>query len=355
MFLAIIAIILTLLLVVGIHEGGHALVARYFKVKIKKVSIGFGKPLLHWQSSGGCEWVWAVFPLGGYVQLENTRISPVAQSEYSGCFDKKPVWQRILILLAGAGANIITAWFALILVYLIGLNYTVPQIQFVQPDSVAAQAGIVAGDQLLAIAGHDTPSWNDVGMQLVIFWGKQKVPMTVSRNDGKELKEVTLDLSHIQFRGLKANLLTRLGMEPNLSAAHSTLHASSIGEAIHQANRIIVNMFYFFLIIFKQLFSGVIPFSMLLGPLSVFAASVASLTQGIVVFMFFIATLSLAVALVNLFPIPGLDGGSIVYAVIEKIRGKSVSVAMELLLHRLVFIVFCMVLVHLLMNDLQRI
>lgn len=355
MFLAIIAIILTLLLVVGIHEGGHALVARYFKVKIKKVSIGFGKPLLHWQSSSGCEWVWAIFPLGGYVQLENTRISPVAPADYSNCFDKKPVWQRILILLAGAGANISTAWLALILVYLIGMNYTVPQIQSVQPDSVAAQAGILAGDQVVAIAGHDTSSWNDVGMQLVIFWGKHDVPMTVSRNGGKALKEVRVDLSQVPFHGLKANLLTRLGMEPNLSAAHDTLRASSLGEAIYQANKTIANMFYFFLIIFKQLFSGVIPFSMLLGPLSVFAASVASLTQGIVVFMFFIATLSLAVALVNLFPIPGLDGGSIVYAVLEKIRGKSVSVAMELLLHRLVFIVFCMVLVHLLMNDLQRI
>lgn len=106
--------------------------------------------------------------------------------------------------------------------------------------------------------------------------------------------------------------------------------------------------------VLKQLFSGLIPFSALLGPIGIFAASVASLTQGVVVFMFFIATLSLAVAVINLFPIPGLDGGSIVYALIEKIRGKPVSVAMELLLHRLVFIVFCVVLVHLLMNDLQR-
>ena len=353
MFLAIIAIILTLILVVGIHEGGHALVARYFQVKIKKVSIGFGKPLLRWQSSSGCEWIWAMLPLGGYVQLENSRISPVEASEYSGCFDKKPIWQRILILFAGAVANLITAWIALVLVFTIGLSYTIPQIKEVQAESPAAQVGIVAGDQFVSIAGHATPSWNDVGMQLIILWGKKDVPMILSSNNGKELKEVKLDLSQISFHGAKSNLLARLGMEPDLSAAHSKLRLPFVA-AMQQANIIIINMFYFFLMIFKQLFSGVIPFSMLLGPLSVFAVSVASLTQGVVVFMFFIATLSLAVALVNLFPIPGLDGGSIAYAVIEKIRGKSVSVAMELLLHRLVFIVFCMVLVHLLMNDLQR-
>lgn len=354
MFLAITAIILTLLLVVGIHESGHALVARYFHVTIKKISIGFGKPLLRWQTRSGCEWVWAMFPLGGYVQLENTRIAPVSPAQHSGCFDKKPIWQRILILLAGAMANMITAWLALVLVYTLGLSYTIPQIKLVQPDSPAALAGIVAGDQFVSIAGHPTPSWNDVGMQLVILWGKKEVPMTLSRDNGRKLNEVTLNLSQVQFRGLKSTLLTGLGMEPNLSAARATLRFPSIGDAIRHTNETIRNMLYFFLMIFKQLFSGVIPFSMLLGPLGLFAASITSLTQGIVVFLFFIASLSLAVALVNLFPIPGLDGGSIAYAVIEKVRGKSMSVAMELLLHRLVFIAFCLVLVHLLMNDFQR-
>lgn len=187
MFLAIIAIILTLLLVIGIHEAGHALVARYFQVKIKKISIGFGKPLLRWQSASGCEWVWAMFPLGGYVQLENTRISPVEPSEYSGCFDKKPIWQRILILLAGAVANLITAWIALILVYSLGLTYTLPQVKAVQPNSLAAQAGIAVGDQFVSIADKATPTWNDVGMQMVILWGKNEIPM-VLRN-GTELKK----------------------------------------------------------------------------------------------------------------------------------------------------------------------
>lgn len=71
MFLAIIAIILTLILVVGIHEGGHALAGRIFAVKIKKISIGFGKPLLTWQSRSGCEWVWAFFP---WVDMSSLRI-----------------------------------------------------------------------------------------------------------------------------------------------------------------------------------------------------------------------------------------------------------------------------------------
>jgi regulator of sigma E protease len=352
--MAIIAIILTLILVVGIHEGGHALVAHFFKVRIKKISIGFGKPLLRWQTQSGCEWVWALFPLGGYVQLENTRISPVDPKEYSGCFDKKPIWQRILILLAGAAANLISAWLAFIIVYSIGLSYHVPEIQTVEPQSTAAQAGMLPGDRFVSIGGYPTPTWSDVGMRLVILWGKKDIPVTVAHADGKE-GQATLDLNKVKFHGKKLSLLAQLGINPNLSAVKSELQASSIWDAIHQANQAIGTMVYFFLMVLKQLFTGVIPFSVLLGPLGIFAASVASLMQGVVVFMFFIASLSLAVALINLFPIPGLDGGSIVYAIIEKIRGKPVSVAMELLLHRLAFIIFCVVLIHLLMNDLQRI
>ncbi|MGM9453828.1 M50 family metallopeptidase [Legionella bozemanae] len=354
MFLAIIAIILTLILVVGIHEGGHAIAARIFAVKIKKVSIGFGKPLLRWESRSGCEWVWAFFPLGGYVQLENTRISPVKPAQQSGCFDKKPVWQRILILLAGAAANLITAWFTLVLVYCVGLTYTLPEIKEVLPNSAASQAGMHPGDQFKSIDNSTTSTWSDVGMRLVILWGKKDIPVTLIQADGKESK-ATLDLSHEQFHGVKGSLLTQLGIKPNTAAAKSVLQASSFMDAIQKTNEFMVNMVYFFLMILKQLFTGVIPFSVLLGPIGIFAASVASLTQGMVVFLFFIATLSLAVAVINLFPIPGLDGGSIVYAIIEKVRGKAVSVPMELLLHRLVVIAFCVLLVHLLMNDLQRI
>ena len=76
--------------------------------------------------------------------------------------------------------------------------------------------------------------------------------------------------------------------------------------------------------------------------------------QGVVVFIFFIASFSLAVAVVNLFPVPGLDGGSILYSIIEKIRGKPMSVALEVLIYQLMFIAFCLLLVHLVTNDLTR-
>ncbi|CAM2856803.1 M50 family metallopeptidase [Legionella worsleiensis] len=354
MVMAIIAILFTLILVVGIHEAGHAWAAHIFRVKIKKISIGFGKPLIQWKSASGCDWIWALWPLGGYVQLLNSRISSVPEKIHNSCFDKKPIWVRVVILLSGALANLITAWFAFVLVFYIGMNYRQPVVQSVQPNSIAAKAGIAPGDQFIAIDGYSTLSWQDVGMQLVILWGKGEVNIALQHPKGQSLKNVTINLSQIKFSGTERSLLASLGMTPDLSASSAVMRSSSLAHALSQANHAMVHLFYFFLMILKQLLTGSIPFAILLGPLGLFAASVASLMQGVVVFFYFIAYLSCAVALVNLFPIPGLDGGSIVYALVEKIRGKPVSIAMELLLHRLMVILFAVALVQLLMNDVQR-
>lgn len=354
MVVAVLAIILTVILVIGIHEWGHACVARLLNIKIQKISIGFGPPLIQWQSRSGCEWALSLWPLGGYVQLLNSRISPVEPSKYPHCFDKKTVGDRIWVLLAGAFANLMIALFAFTLVYWIGINYKSPTIQSVQPNSIAFKAGLNKGDQIISLQNQLTPSWREVGMELVILWGRKNIKLTVKQASSGELKDLTLSLNQVQMGMKETSLLSSLGIVPNVSGKDQMIRYSSIVDALKQATHVLLHMTYFFLIVLKQLFGGVIPFSILLGPIGLFATSIASLTQGFVVFIYFIACLSLAVALINLFPVPGLDGGSIVYAIIEKIRGKPVSVAFEVLLHRLMVILSCILLVHLIMNDLQR-
>jgi regulator of sigma E protease len=353
MVLAIIAIMLTLLLVIGIHEAGHALVAYLFKIKIKRIAIGFGKPLIQWRSKTGCEWVLGMWFLGGYVHLNNTRINPVAPNEYSTCFDKKAIWQRVLVLLAGIAANIITAWLAFIFVFYVGIHYRLPQINTVVPNSVASKAGILPQEHFISIRGHQTPSWQDVGQELIILWGSKDISVSLKTASGLT-KDVTLDLSQIKFNSTTRSLLASLGVNPNLKAPYQKMQASTFFEAVAKANHTIAYLIYFYVLILKQLFTGVIPFSLLLGPVGLFAASIASLTQGVVVFFYFIASLSVAVALINLFPIPGLDGGSILYAIIEKIRGKPLSVALEILIYRLMLIALSLVFVQLVLNDLAH-
>lgn len=341
------------MLVIGIHEAGHALVARLFKIKIQRIAIGFGKPLIQWQSASGCEWVLGRWFLGGYVQLNNTRIAPVKPEEYSSCFDKKPIWQRILVLLAGAFANMLTAWLAFTLVFSVGIQTRIAEIEAIEAHSVAEKAGLMPFDQLLSLGTTAIHSWQDFGQELIILWGKKDIPLVFKAQNG-QIKQSTLDLSTIQFKEQGGSLLLNLGIKPNLKAKHQPIKASSLIEAIQYANQTIVHYIYFFIMVLKQLFTGVIPFSVLLGPVGLFAASILSLTQGVLVFIYFIASLSLAVAFINLFPIPGLDGGSILYACIEKIRGQPMSIPLEILIYRLMMILVFLLLVQLLKNDFLR-
>lgn len=355
MLLALCAIILTLILVIGLHEAAHALVARFYGVKIKTISIGFGKALWSWRSRNGCEWRWAFFPLGGFVQLENSRIVPVKKEEYIHCFDKKKWTIRIFILVAGSVVNLGTAWIALFIMYSNGLDYMTPEVHSIIPHSTAAAAGMKAGDRFISVNHHATSTWNEVGMRIIMSWGQPTVDIIVSQNNGQKLEQISLDLSQQFANDFKTNLLHQIGLTPNEYASHHVLRANSLGEAITLTNQSILFILCFFIILCKHVIVGLIPFASLLGPLSIFVVSVHSLMDGISVFAFFIANLSLAVALVNLFPIPGLDGGSIIYVLIEKIRGKPVSIAMEVLLHRLAVIVFAVILVNLVLHDLLRI
>ncbi|MDI9819091.1 MULTISPECIES: RIP metalloprotease [unclassified Legionella] len=354
MLLSLPAIILTLILVVGIHEAGHAIAARIFSVKIKRISIGFGKLLITWKGKSDQEWVWAIWPLGGYVQLLNSRIQPVSPQELPLCFDQKPVWIRCIILLSGALANLLVAWLALTWLFLIGYQHSPPVILDVAPHSVAAQAGLESGNRLISMGQKKTDSWREAGMLLIMALGKKNVPVAFKDNQGN-VRETSLDLSQWRYNRQDDSLLSGLGIIPDSAKEHQEeVKSKSVVNAAYRAVANSMHLLVFFLVMLKQLLTGMIPFSLLLGPIGLFAASTGSFLQGFTVFLYFIASLSLAVGLINLFPVPGLDGGSIVYALLEKIRGKPVSVAMEVLLHRLAVIFFAVLLVQLLLNDLQR-
>ncbi|MFA6303264.1 MAG: site-2 protease family protein [Legionella sp.] len=353
MLLAILAIILTLILVIGVHEAGHALAAWFFGVKIKRIAIGFGRPLFTWKRQHGCEYVWALWPLGGFVTLLNSRTAPVASSEYPYCFDKQAIWVRIAILLAGSLANLVCAFLLFVLVFLVGISFKMPLIQQIQANSIAAQAGLKVGDQFLAINSKATPTWQDVGMQLIENWGTKNVALTVRSQKGLE-KNLVLNLNKVQFSAKDSNLLNSLGIKANKQAPKRLLQASSLYDAIKQAGCRISNLVHLFFKTIEQLFMGIIPFSILLGPLGFLEVASSSFIYGLSVFLYFIATLSITVAVFNLMPLPVLDGGSIIYTVIEKIRKKPVSIAFELLIHRLLVIAFCLLLVHLFTNDLAR-
>jgi len=352
--ISLFAIIICFLCVVGIHEWGHALAATYFGVKIKRITLGFGKPLRSWPQRAGYTLDVCLWPLGGCVHLFNTRVAPVAPHDYPYCFDKKSIGVRTIILLSGAIANIITAGGALLLMLMIGYKQLPPIVASVTVLSHAAAAGLKAGDRITHVANHATPFWRDVSMQLIMHLGEQNVAIAVcsSQND---CRTTTLDLKLWHKQEESFELFSAIGITPDISDQH-VIHVRGLSffKACIAACSQLLGLVCFFIVMIKQILTSQIPFAALIGPFKLFQAIIDSFSQGLAIFLYFIANFSLAMALINLLPIPGLDGGSILYGLIEKIRGKPLSIALEVLIHQLLFIVFALVMFQLVMNDLHH-
>lgn len=351
---AVVAVLSMFLVVVGLHEIGHALVARRFGVKIERIAIGFGRPIYRVKDQRGIEWVIGIWPLGGYVQLLNTRIQTVPNVQYQHYFDKKSAGIRCLILLAGGCFNFLAAWFAITIVMMVGYSQNPAVVSKVIPQSLAASAGLNAGDRLLSINLQEINSWQEAGMKLMTELGHAKVKLEVI-NTKQQIKKIDINLSSQNFKKQKGSFFTRLGIKPKIDNSSMQWVGpqpfySAFSKALAKAGSFCI----FYILMIKQVVTGQIPISMLLGPLGLFAVSIDSFIQGFSQFMLFLAMLSVAVGIVNYLPIPGLDGGSIVYVVLEKIRGKPLSIAMEILLYRFAMIAFFILMVQLVLNDVGR-
>ena len=137
-----------LLLLVTFHEFGHFIVARLCGVKVLRFSFGFGRVLARYTSKKGTEYAWSLWPIGGYVKMLDETEGEVAPEDKKYAFNRQPIWKRVIIVVAGPLFNFIFAFFALWLVWMIGIKSLAPIIKQVEPNSVAAQAGLLPNQKL---------------------------------------------------------------------------------------------------------------------------------------------------------------------------------------------------------------
>ncbi|MEM1190371.1 MAG: RIP metalloprotease RseP [Pseudomonadota bacterium] len=157
----------TLAVLVAVHEYGHFWVARRCGVKVLRFSIGFGRPLLRWKDSLGTEYVIAAIPLGGYVKMLDEREAPVDDSELNLAFNRKPVLSRIAVVAAGPLANFLLAIVAYWALFLAGESGYAPVIGEVETGSIADVAGLESGQEIVAVDGEETPTWQALSFALL--------------------------------------------------------------------------------------------------------------------------------------------------------------------------------------------
>ncbi len=228
------AFIVALGILVAVHEWGHFYVARKCGVQVERFSIGFGKPIWRKTSKSGTEYVIAMIPLGGYVRMLDGRIDDVPPELEDKAFNNKPVLQRMAVIAAGPGVNFIFAFFALWLMYLVGLETVKPVVKQVEPESIAAIAGVQPGDEIIKVGDRNTPDWEAVNLEIVSNIGAEKANVTVKNSSNVE-KELTFTLGSWNFDPDSESPLSSLGLTPYRPDATLTVGFVGEGSAAQQA------------------------------------------------------------------------------------------------------------------------
>jgi regulator of sigma E protease len=206
--------VVTLGVLVTFHEFGHFWVARRFGIRVLKFSVGFGKPLWSRVAADGTRWQVAAIPLGGYVQFLDEREQEVAPAERESAFNRKPAWQRILVVLAGPMANLLLC----VLLLWAALQLGRPELTPVLGESrgLAAEAGLAGGERLVAVSGVEVDSWDGAMIPLALA-AIDRQPVTVAGQDERgRRRDAVLRLDRLPADFDQSNPLKAIGLVPAL-------------------------------------------------------------------------------------------------------------------------------------------
>jgi len=319
-------IVLTVL--VFVHEFGHYAIARWNGVRIDVFSIGFGPELFGWWDSAGTRWKFSTIPLGGYVKMFGDSdassglplpgLAGRAQAERDVSFHYKRLGQRAAIVAAGPAANFAFAIVVLAVLFMtFGQPYTPAEVGQVTPGSAAEQGGIQAGDMILNIDGQAMARFEDV-QQAVRMNPGVAMAITVRRDGQTHLLNVTPTRTEVTDRfgnhyeiGLLG--IARSGME-YVKRDPATAVYQAVGETWNLSASTLQAMW--------QMVKGTRTTDELGGPLRIAQMSGEVARGGIAPVLTFMARLSVSLGLINLFPVPILDGGHRLFYAAEAIRDR---------------------------------
>ena len=419
----VIAFIITLGLLIFVHEYGHFWVARRCGVKVHKFSIGFGKSLLSWRDKHDTEFVVAAIPLGGFVKMMGEPGSEVPQNQQQESFAHKTVYQRFAIVSAGPLVNlgfaVLLYWF----LFMSGVSALAPFVGNVDPDGPAHVAGFKSMDEIVKVDGANTESWEDVTLALVSRVGETgKVHFTVKPEGSNATVERVIPLQQWMQGKLKEHPLKLLGIDPYMPTVAPVLgelvdgkaaqrqglqqgdkivsvngveilswdewvglvranpgitmdvmvdrqgqavslpvapdsvldeQGNSIGqigahldaelaqarfpdfmkrelqygpiESVAKAFEHTWSRITLTVVSIGKMVTGLISLDNLSGPITIAKVAGDSASYGLEAFLSFMAYLSISLGVLNLLPIPVLDGGHLVYYLVEMIKGSPVS------------------------------
>ncbi|HKZ15837.1 MAG TPA: RIP metalloprotease RseP [Geobacteraceae bacterium] len=325
---SIVSAIIVLGILIFVHELGHFIFAKIFKVGVEKFSLGFG-PKLFGKRIGETEYLISAFPLGGYVKMVGEAgDEDVPLEDHSRSFLAKPPWQRILIVVAGPLFNLVFAYLAFISVFMIGVPFITSKIGEVVKDKPAARAGLKANDVVVAVNDRAVSKWSELSRLIVESGGKQ-LDLKVDRGGQTFVVRVAPEIT------TQKNLLGDTIKSPAIGIAASNDFAVERFGGVESFTRgseqtwDVIRLTY---VVLGRIVTGTISLDTIGGPIMIAKMAGEQADAGISNFVAFMAFLSINLGILNLLPIPILDGGHLLFYAYEWLFRKPVSMkARELL------------------------
>ncbi|OGP77557.1 MAG: RIP metalloprotease RseP [Deltaproteobacteria bacterium RBG_16_64_85] len=346
-----IAFVVVLGILIFVHEFGHFIVARRLGVGVTKFSFGFG-PKLFGVRRGETEYLVSAIPLGGYVKLVGESDGDdVPEPLRSRSFSHKPVWVKMAVVAAGPLGNLLFAVLVFWIVFLGGVPALTPRIGNVLPDSPAARAGLKAGDVVVRIGGTTISTWEELAARIRQEGAGSELSMTV-RRDGKEF---TVKVSPEIREG--KNIFGEKVQEPKIGiVAGQEIVRQKLGpvSALLRAGRETGKLVELTGMTVVKLLTRVLPSDTLGGPILIAQLAGDQARQGVSPFAYFLGLLSVNLGILNLLPIPILDGGHLLFFSIEALRRKPLSPQARALAQQVGLAIILMLTALVFYNDIAR-
>ena len=344
------AFLIVLTVIVFVHEFGHYYVAIKNNVKVEIFSIGFGKKLYSWIDKRGTTWQICLLPFGGYVKMFGEDIfskKKIPDKLVPYAFCKKKIHERSLIVLAGPLANFIFGIIGFALIYMfVGKLYIPSSINIVEIDSPAYQAGLLKNDIVTKIDDNKVKNFTDIGTYLNLY-KKEEYVFEISRNNTLIKKTISPIYVSENIYGQERQL-AKIGIssyEPILKK-HNFFNAFYLGtESTYRICSITLTALY-------QMILGKGSIDDLGGPVKIAHFSGKMFEEGVLSFVNLIILLSVSIGLINLFPIPMLDGGHLTLYFIEFVIGKPINKKIQENMYKIGFAIIITLALLLTYNDI---
>ncbi len=314
--LTIVALLIVLGIVVFVHEAGHFMAARWAGVRVNAFSIGFGPAIVKWHDKHNTVWKLCCLPLGGYVSIygqedmfNRKKYNELPKDKKIGHYLSVPAWKQFIIIGAGVFMNFMLAWFIYSADFMFRpRNIQLPVVGQVVRDSVAFKAGVKAGDVIMKIDNSHIENWGELIIAKELA-DKHNADVLIARND----KLVRVTLTPAERWGLIADgSKTMFRKKGFFNAMYSGLR-----ETYHQSKTL--------LIVLKQIVTGERSSKQLGSFITIAQVSGHALETGFFVFLSIIALLSVNLGIINLLPLPVLDGGYLLILIIEAITHRKLG------------------------------